>query len=214
MGFNRNDVDVLLVKCHRSCCICHRFCGIKIETDHIIQEGEGGSNDIDNAIALCFECHAEVHMYNDNHPRGRKFSSNELKLHRDKWIEICKSPQILNRQMQFATGGPFFGLISELEYNLMLLDLLVPLENEEFKRSIKEGTFSLLKDQIKKEIMATYAVIKSTNNSINQYLTLESQNPLYIQLKVKKGNLNKEIQIAKDGIVSTLGLINKTINNK
>ena len=213
MGFNRKDVDALLVNCHRSCCVCHRFCGIKIETDHIIHEGEGGGNDMDNAIALCFECHSEVHMYNDNHPRGRKFTSNELRLHRDKWIELCKSPQILTRQMQFATGGPFYNLINELEYNLMLLDLSVPLENEEFKRSLKDGTISLLKDQIKKEIMAIYAVIKSTNISINQYLTLESQNPLDFQLKLERGNLNKEIQIAKDGIVSTLELIKRSINN-
>jgi 5-methylcytosine-specific restriction endonuclease McrA len=59
MPFKKAEVANLLAKCRRRCCVCYRFCGIKIETDHMIPEGEGGSNDIDNAIPLCFECHAE-----------------------------------------------------------------------------------------------------------------------------------------------------------
>lgn len=38
-----------------------------METDHIIPDGQGGSNTIDNAIPLCFECHAKVHLYNDKY---------------------------------------------------------------------------------------------------------------------------------------------------
>ncbi|GEM_PF-6311731 len=35
MPFNRSEVDELLTA-------CHRFCGVKIETDHIIPAGDGG----------------------------------------------------------------------------------------------------------------------------------------------------------------------------
>ena len=28
--FPQKDVDNLLTACHRRCCICHRFCGVKI----------------------------------------------------------------------------------------------------------------------------------------------------------------------------------------
>ncbi len=48
--------------------ICHRYCGVKIELDHIKPRADGGEDDIDNAIAVCFECHAEIYLYNDRHP--------------------------------------------------------------------------------------------------------------------------------------------------
>jgi 5-methylcytosine-specific restriction endonuclease McrA len=31
-----------------------------METDHIIPKEDGGSDDIDNAIPVCLECHAEI----------------------------------------------------------------------------------------------------------------------------------------------------------
>ena len=70
MGFNRSEASELLVACHRRCCICHRYCGIKIELHHIEPRGDGGVDAIDNAIPVCFECHAEIQLYNDSHPRG------------------------------------------------------------------------------------------------------------------------------------------------
>ncbi|MFL5327559.1 MAG: HNH endonuclease [Gemmataceae bacterium] len=68
--FLQKDADKLLIQCHRRCCICHRFCGSKMELDHMLPKEQGGDNTIENAIALCFECHAEVHAYNDKHPRA------------------------------------------------------------------------------------------------------------------------------------------------
>ena len=41
--FKPEDVEKLLVACHRCCCVCHRFCGVKIELDHIIQQADGGA---------------------------------------------------------------------------------------------------------------------------------------------------------------------------
>jgi HNH endonuclease len=73
MGFNRAEADALLVACHRRCCVCHRFCGFKMELHHMDQGSESEDDSIENAIPLCFECHAEVQLYNDSHPRGRKF---------------------------------------------------------------------------------------------------------------------------------------------
>ena len=79
--FPQGEVDNLLRDCQRRCCICHRFCGVKIELDHIVPKSEGGSDTIDNAIAVCLSCHADIHTYNDRHPRGRKYHPNELKKH-------------------------------------------------------------------------------------------------------------------------------------
>jgi hypothetical protein len=76
--FPQGEVDNLLRDCQR------RFCDVKIELDQIVPKSEGGSDTIDNAIAVCLSCHADIHAYNDRHPRGRKYHPNELKKHRSR----------------------------------------------------------------------------------------------------------------------------------
>src|SRR5262249_53704229 len=83
MGFPPKVREDALVACERHCCICHRFCGIKIEVHHIKPESKGGSDTLDNAIALCFNCHADMVSYDKDHPKGTKYSEGELKRHRD-----------------------------------------------------------------------------------------------------------------------------------
>jgi L-lactate utilization protein LutB len=87
--FNQKDAEVLLVACHRCCCVCHRYCGVKIELDHMMPGYDGGEDSIENAIPVCFECHAEIHMYNTQHPRGRQFRLTELRAHKEQWRAIC-----------------------------------------------------------------------------------------------------------------------------
>lgn len=87
--FPAEEAQVLLAAVHRRCCICHRFCGPKMELDHIVPGEEGGPDTIDNAIPVCFDCHAEIHSYNDKHPRGRKFRPEELRQHKEQWLQIC-----------------------------------------------------------------------------------------------------------------------------
>lgn len=87
MGFSKEVVDDALVACGRCCCICHKFCGVKIETHHIVPVSKEGDDSFENCIPLCFNCHADVEHYNAEHPKGRKFSPSELKKHRDNWFE-------------------------------------------------------------------------------------------------------------------------------
>src|SRR4030042_6450691 len=118
MGFKREEVSVLLAQCHRRCCICHRFCGVKIETDHIVPKEDSGDDSISNAIPVCFECHAEIHGYNDKHPRGRKFLPEELRLHKDQWLKMCvERPDVLVSASRASDVGPLQALIDELEFN-------------------------------------------------------------------------------------------------
>lgn len=91
MGFPKSVADSVLVKCKRSCCICHKFCGSKIELHHIKQASLGGADTEDNCIPLCFDCHADVKSYNPKHPQGRAYSEQELIKHRDNWYdEVAK----------------------------------------------------------------------------------------------------------------------------
>lgn len=62
-----------------------------MQLHHIIPEAQGGPDTTDNCIPLCLECHEEVGAYNSSHPIGRKFTSQELKGHRDLWFDFVRS---------------------------------------------------------------------------------------------------------------------------
>ena len=170
MGFNRTEASKLLVLCHRRCCVCHRYCGIKIELHHIQPTEDGGDDSIENAIPLCFECHAEVQLYNDSHPRGRKFRPDELRDHKEQWLQICKnSPGALLMPQRPYDVGPIQALIDELEFNAEISELTADdtigalFLVTQFERSISEGIFSLLPDQVRKPISTTYATLMRAN---------------------------------------------------
>lgn len=88
-----------LVACRRSCCICHKFCGVHIELDHITPQADGGTDVFDNCIPLCFDCHADKGHYNDRQPKGRKYHSEELRLHRDGWYRMVAEFQVFGARL-------------------------------------------------------------------------------------------------------------------
>jgi hypothetical protein len=88
MAFSPKTVEDLLLKANRHCCLCRQFKGKNLEVHHIVPQAEGGGDDPDNAIVLCFDCHADVVSYNPSHPRGRKYTSAELRRHRDEWFTV------------------------------------------------------------------------------------------------------------------------------
>jgi HNH endonuclease len=85
MAFKPNVKEKALLACGRSCCICHKFCGIKMELHHIILKSEGGKDSFDNCIPLCLDCHSDMTSYDHKHPKGTKYTRDELYQHRDKW---------------------------------------------------------------------------------------------------------------------------------
>jgi hypothetical protein len=171
--FNQKDVDDLLVGCHRRCCICHRFCGVKIETDHIVPAAEDGSSNIDNAIVVCFECHAEIHSYNDQHPRGRKFRPEELRKHKEQWLSICsQKPEMLLQVSWDSDVGPLQALIDELEFNSIVadfhghIDLGCAFLDDQFRRAIREGAVATMAEDLKKAILEAYVAIGRANRNV------------------------------------------------
>ena len=170
MSFPRDKVSELLVQCHRRCCICHRFCGVKIETDHITPREEGGKDKIANAILVCFECHAEIHSYNDKHPRGRKFLPEELKAHKEQWLLMCKEhPEILITANRNSDVGPLQALIDELTFNEKVAlnrkqeNRGCKFHDNQFKRAINDGSIAILRDEVKDAIIEAYMVINANN---------------------------------------------------
>lgn len=85
--FSENTKIRVVLWSFRHCCLCGKQCGTKIEVHHIIPKSKGGTDNIDNAIPFCFDCHAEVAAYQCEHPKGTKFSDKELKSRRDQVYE-------------------------------------------------------------------------------------------------------------------------------
>ncbi len=92
--------DEALVACGRRCCICHQFCGTKIECHHIIPEADGGPSNLENCIPLCLNCHADVGHYNPKHPKGSNYSKEELKAHRDRWFKVMSEIKALEERVE------------------------------------------------------------------------------------------------------------------
>ena len=168
MPFNRSEVASLLVACHRRCCICHRFCGVKIETDHIRPEDDS----ISNAIPVCFDCHAEIHSYNEKHPRGRKFTTEELALHKAQWLKMCADhPMAVLSSLLGLDGevGPIQGLVDEIEYNLAVARITAsgemgsPFRDSEFSRAIRVGSIALLAPGLKSALIDAYVAVGRAN---------------------------------------------------
>lgn len=83
MGFPGEIKEQALIACKRHCVLCEKSKGKNIECHHIISKSRGGEDSFDNCIPLCFDCHEEVGSYNSDHPKGNKYTPNELKTRRN-----------------------------------------------------------------------------------------------------------------------------------
>ena len=94
MGFSPEVRNRALVAAARYCCVCHKRGGVNVEVHHIIPEADSHDNSFENAIPLCFDCHAAAGHFNPRHPRGTKFSPEELRRHRDNWYKIVEENKV------------------------------------------------------------------------------------------------------------------------
>lgn len=91
MAFPSAVREDALIACGRHCCLCHKFCGTKIELHHIKPRSDGGQDTFENCIPLCFDCHADMSTYDHKHPKGSKYTEGELIRHRDSWYEKVRA---------------------------------------------------------------------------------------------------------------------------
>lgn len=85
MPFSQNVKTKAVEAAAGHCCVCHRFDAGHIEVHHIIPQANGGSDDFENAIALCFDCHTWAGHYNNRHPKGFRYSPEYLQVARNSW---------------------------------------------------------------------------------------------------------------------------------
>jgi len=103
MPFSPETKTQMFIHCGRFCCLCLKQCGTNIEAAHIIDEATGGSNEEDNGIPLCFDCHQEIGAYNDLHPKGNKFRSEELRSRRDRVYQLVRNGEIYRGLLKDAS---------------------------------------------------------------------------------------------------------------
>ncbi len=94
MGFSQAIRDEIFVRCARHCCVCHQPKRLNLEIHHIKPRHQGGENTLQNAICLCFDCHADAGHYFADHPKGSKLSPSELLRHKEEWFNIVKENKI------------------------------------------------------------------------------------------------------------------------
>ena len=78
--FPKEVVESILIKSRRHCAVCDSWCAQNIEIHHIDSPED---NSEDNAIPVCFDCHANIGHYNAKHPKGKKYTPSELRKLRD-----------------------------------------------------------------------------------------------------------------------------------
>lgn len=183
-----------------------------METDHIVPKAEGGTDDIDNAIAVCFECHAEIHSYNDRHPRGRKFRPEELRLHKDQWLAICRDkPEALTTGSRDIDVGPLQALVDELEYNRVVAENAKsaifgsPFRDEQIGRAIRAGAIASLKESIRDPLLQVYVSMRDVNQVIlaNQFDTM-SRGLRSQHVKDAMVSMTRQIGTVRENLVSFL----------
>jgi hypothetical protein len=210
VAFPEAEVRALLAACHRRCCICHRFCGFKMELDHMIPRYEGGPDTIDNAIPVCFECHAEIHAYNDQHPRGRKCRPEELRLHKQQWLDMCKQGGVFLASIPPRTDvGPIQALIDELEFNQATAACAAEVPHlltsahfalTQFDRCISEAVLSLLELDLKERLINAYAAMRRANNQIDAIAPARSGEAQALAVNRTRDRLNETSPLIQEAL--------------
>ena len=187
-----------------------------MELDHITPQGEDGSDDIENAIPVCFECHAEIHLYNDKHPRGRKYHPEELRQHKDQWLKVCKEyPQALIDHRGPENVGPLQALVDELDFNSEIARRTIPEEMgafflvNEFERAVGQSLLSLLPDEVREPLKKVYATMMRANMSLKKMAEIpwggQAWQHAFGEATRSIVAATSEIQIVRDALRRELG---------
>lgn len=89
----QENCDQALIRCARVCCVCRRFRPSHIQVHHIIERGDGGTDELDNLIPVCIFCHqGHVHA---KVPFTQRFSAAEQKGLRDAVYALVGKGQLV-----------------------------------------------------------------------------------------------------------------------
>lgn len=185
-----------------------------MELHHIIPD----IDTIDNALPVCFDCHAEIESKG---PRGRHFTPHELHLLKNEWLELCRTrPEVLIQAAQRmpTETGPLEALLAELEYDLVVVGGAVDqgfpqLGAAQFDRAIAVNALAPLDGELRSRLLETYKLVNDTNRLIEKltHLTPQDQRSASMYrstdkvLRANREQLRAELPAATAALGSALG---------
>lgn len=117
-------------KAHFRCCLCEKI--VPLDVHHIELESRGGSDELDNAVALCPTCHV-AHGGEHMDDRTRKW----IKEKRDWWYEHCEREQIYMQRIEDVYGiltNPVSGFVSKVNQLQSIAEELALQSNQKASR--------------------------------------------------------------------------------
>ena len=209
--FSKKIAENLLVRSARHCCLCQKQSHTDIEIHHIDQNG---GNDEDNGIPLCSSCHSMVGLYNDKHPRGRKYRPSELKRRRDivfKLVEEGKLPKkhkisesrkksllkhskhLLKTLYEFSDYTDLDSMIVHIDFFLNDLENRIAYQN--LLLHLETGYYDDF-----------YVPLKRYHELVLEHSNIGRSVPFHFGLKVPE-NILKEVESLKNSLGHSLGTL-------
>jgi hypothetical protein len=166
---------------------------------HIVPDAEGGSGEYDNGIPVCLDCHAEIESKSN---MGRRFTPDELKMHRDRWMTtIREHPDLLVRTSQTLTEtGPLEALFSEMEFNRTAIiggddDPYPPLTVKQFERAIATNALAALDESTRDALQRTYADVYRLNYHFEELVRIQFRDgPIFNATTKVRNELKMKLQ--------------------
>ncbi|SHI03967.1 HNH endonuclease [Clostridium collagenovorans DSM 3089] len=207
MAIPDNIVAEVLSKSARHCCVCRNFLPLKIQVHHIIEKNDGGTDDIDNLIPICIDCHASIHTITN---MTRKFTSLELKKSRDTVYDM-----VINGKL------PAFKPLTRNEIEMISSTLVESLKKKTLEEPLSNEAMYILTTSLSEQ---SPILVNSFHNNSFQVIVIgtqhivsqeksEGQYPMSIIELLSKGyiEVNKnQINISVKGIHLLETLINTT----
>lgn len=145
---------------------------------HIVPKASGGADEFENAIPLCFDCHAWAGHYFAGHPRGTAFSPSELRKARDDWYSKFERGEVTASEDKALLAVKYF-LCRDWDIGKELLQgnlKLAPVKSALLAQSPVVATV--------KKLISSHSEYRSTNLAGDAYSTIEEYKAAYPSAQV------------------------------
>ena len=149
---------------------------------------------------------------------GRHFSEHELREHKRRWLEICREhPEVIVQSgRKNAETGPLEALLSELEYNSVLLtgddhrNDYATMVAAQFDRAIAANAFMSVEPAARERLFRTYKSISETADLVRARMAhrpgSDPYNTISNQIRDRRALLRGEVPNAIAALKLALGI--------
>lgn len=206
MSISEDISAEVLAKAARHCCICRQFLPLYIQVHHIIERSKGGTDDFDNLIPVCIQCHASIHT---TPYMTRKFTAKELKKSREDVYEMVSLGKL-----------PATKSMTRNEIEAVSSHLAETLKNSKSEDKLSKEAIQLLSAALCEEsnielrkISANTVMIIIGNQNFIPKDKVEGQYPKVIIELLSKGFINSKgntLELTKKGLDLVSKLVQTT----